>query len=85
MPVLLGTDGFRYEVAEDWAKLPDGWVLDADVAGVGIDKDDNVYAFNRGAHPMIVFDRNGNFLRSWGGASSNAHTVFTWRRTTRFF
>jgi len=66
MPVVLGTDGYRYQVAEDWAKLPDGWKWDADVAAVGVDAHDNVYAFSRGAHPMIVFDRNGNFLRSWG-------------------
>jgi DNA-binding beta-propeller fold protein YncE len=66
MSVILGTDGYRYRVAEDWAKLPEGWKWDADVAAVGVDTHDNVYAFSRGAHPMIVFDRNGNFLRSWG-------------------
>jgi hypothetical protein len=37
-----------------------------EVAAVGVDKDDNVYCFNRGDHPMMVFDRDGNFLRSWG-------------------
>jgi len=66
MAVMLGTDGYRYQVVDDWAKLPDGWKWDADVAAVGVDAHDNVYAFSRGAHPMIVFDRNGNFLRSWG-------------------
>jgi DNA-binding beta-propeller fold protein YncE len=25
-----------------------------------------VYVFNRGSHPVIVFDRNGKYLRSWG-------------------
>jgi len=66
MSVVLGTDGFRYQVADDWAKLPEGWAFNADVAAVGVDRNDNVYAFNRGAHPMCVFDRAGNFLRSWG-------------------
>ena len=66
MSVILGTDGFRYQVVDDWAKLPEGWKWDADVAAVGVDAHDNVYAFSRGAHPMIVFDRNGHFLRSWG-------------------
>src|SRR5262249_29749922 len=66
MSAILGTDSFRYQVVDDWAKLPDGWALNADVAAVGVDKNDNVYCFNRGEHPMIVFDRNGNFLRSWG-------------------
>ena len=66
MSVILGTDGFRYQVVDDWAKLPEGWNWDADVAAVGVDAHDNVYAFSRGAHPMFVFDRNGHFLRSWG-------------------
>jgi hypothetical protein len=25
-----------------------------------------MYVFNRAEHPMIVFDRQGNVLRSWG-------------------
>ena len=53
MAVILGTDGFRYQVVDDWAKLPDGWKFDADVAAVGVDRHDNVYAFSRGAHPMM--------------------------------
>src|SRR4051794_16853943 len=36
----------------------------------------NVYVFNRGDHPMMVFDRDGNFLRSWGeGQYPRAHGV----------
>jgi hypothetical protein len=66
MAVILGTDGYRYEVVDGWVKLPPGYEFNADVAAVGVDKNDNVYAFNRGTHPMCVFDRSGNFLRSWG-------------------
>jgi DNA-binding beta-propeller fold protein YncE len=74
MPVILGTDGFRYEVVADWAKLPPGYEFNADVAAVGVDRNDNVYAFSRGAHPVCVFDRTGNFLRSWGeGQYPRAH------------
>jgi DNA-binding beta-propeller fold protein YncE len=61
----VGDSAFRYRVQDDWAKLPDGWVF-GDVGGVGVDSKDNVYVFNRSEHPMIVFDREGNFLRSWG-------------------
>ena len=63
--VALGTAEFTYEVAEGWGKLPDGWSF-KEAAAVGVDSKDNVYVFNRGEHPMIVFDREGNFLRSWG-------------------
>jgi DNA-binding beta-propeller fold protein YncE len=63
--VTLGTAHYTYEVIENWAKLPSGWSF-REVAAVGADAQGNVYAFNRGAHPMMVFDRDGNFLRSWG-------------------
>src|SRR5438309_3528924 len=77
MAVVLGTDGYRYEVDDGWAKLPPGMEFNADVAAVGVDKDDNVYAFNRGQHPMCVFDRDGNLLRTWGeGVYPRAHGVF---------
>jgi DNA-binding beta-propeller fold protein YncE len=39
------------------------------VAAVACDRKDQVYVFNRGEHPMMVFDRDGNFLRSWGEGS----------------
>jgi hypothetical protein len=65
MSTILGSGEHSYRVAQNWAKLPEDWAL-TDVASVGVDSKDNVYAFNRGAHPMIVFDRDGNFLRSFG-------------------
>src|SRR5467141_3732470 len=74
MPVILGTGAYRYEVVDNWAKLPPGREFNADVAAVGVDTHDQVYAFNRGAHPVVVFDRDGNFLRSWGeGVFKRAH------------
>jgi DNA-binding beta-propeller fold protein YncE len=70
---ILGSGEHSYRVVQNWAKLPEGWAL-TDVASVGVDSKDNVYAFNRGAHPMIVFDRDGNFLRSFGeGLFKRAH------------
>jgi hypothetical protein len=63
--IVVGSGAFTYRVEDGWGRLPDGWQF-KDVAAVGVDGDDRVYVFNRGAHPMIVFDRAGNFLRSWG-------------------
>ena len=71
-----------YEPVVDWAKLPPGWSF-KEIGSVGVDKNDNVYVFNRGEHPMIVFDRDGNFLRSWGEGVFRARTACSWRRTTR--
>jgi len=61
----LGEGEFVYEVAHDWGELPDGWTL-GDVAAVAVDRTDRVYVFHRGTHPLIVFDRDGRFLCSWG-------------------
>jgi len=65
MSIILGGGDHRYRVNAQWAKLPDGWEFN-DVAAVAVDSKDQVYIFNRGEHPMMVFDREGNFLRSWG-------------------
>src|SRR5882724_6932230 len=71
--VTLGSGDYTYEPVENWARLPPGWSF-KEIGGVGVDFKDNVYVFNRGEHPMIVFDRDGNFLRSWGeGLFHRAH------------
>src|SRR5713101_7728021 len=66
MAVILGTGAYRYEVVDNWAKLPPGREFNADVAAVGVDKQDGVYAFNRGLHPMVVFDVDGKVLLTLG-------------------
>lgn len=75
-PGLLGSGKFKYEVLERWEQLPQGWSL-GEVAGVAVDKEDCVYVFNRGKHPVIVFDRDGEFLTSWGeGEFLRPHGIF---------
>ena len=72
MPTILGSGEHRYR-AENWAKMPEGWNL-TDVASVAVDSKDRVYVFNRGAHPMVVLDRDGNFIKNWGeGLFKRAH------------
>ena len=63
--VKLGTTPFAYEVAVGWAKPPPGYSW-RDVAAVAVDSKDRVYAFGRSDPPMMVFDKEGNFLNSWG-------------------
>jgi DNA-binding beta-propeller fold protein YncE len=65
MAVRLGGGEYVFEVHENWAKVPDEIVL-GDCAAVGVDSHDNVYAFNRGDHPVAVFDKDGNLQRTWG-------------------
>jgi len=62
-----GSSDFQYDVIERWGDLPDGWTL-ADTAGVAVDSLDNLYVLHRSdAHPVIVLDPAGRFVRSWGG------------------
>ncbi len=65
MTVVLGSGAYRYAVEEDWPSLPAEIRL-GEVAGVAVDARDRVYLFNRGPHPMVVVDREGRFLQSWG-------------------
>jgi len=82
MAEIVGTGDFKYRIIEDWAKLPEAWSF-KEVAAVGVDAKDNVYAFNRGEHPVMVFDRDGNFLRSWARESIRGRTASIWGRTIR--
>ena len=88
----MGKHRIEYEVLEGWDRLPEGWSY-VEVAGVACDSRDHVYVFNRGAHPVIVFDQEGRFLDAWGegmfkgrtASSSTAMTTSGWptTRTTR--
>jgi sugar lactone lactonase YvrE len=62
---MTGMQGPRYQVVEGWEQLPAGFTHD-DCVGVGVDSGDNVYLFTRGQPRVIVYNRDGAFLRSWG-------------------
>src|SRR4051812_31821342 len=72
---IVGAGRHRYEVQEDWARAPDG--IEIIAASVTVDSKDNVYCFSRNKeHPVVVFDREGNFQRSWGaGVFDFPHTI----------
>src|SRR5688572_6937041 len=61
-------DASSYRVVRGFPKPPPGLTIGA-VSGVATDAADNVYAFHRGdaARPILVFDKFGAFLRSFGG------------------
>ena len=61
----VGSGKYTYDMITDWAQVPDGWKMPA--AAVYGDSKDNVYCFNRDPeHPVMIFDRQGKFLSSWG-------------------
>jgi len=71
----VGSGKYTYTVTEDWAKLPAGETF-AMVSAVATDSQDRVYAFQRKDPPIVIFDRDGNYLSSWGnGAFLFAHGI----------
>lgn len=67
---------YGFDVDDHWANLPAAWSW-SEVAGVAIDSRDRVYVFNRGEHPLIIFDRDGSFVGSWGeGQFVRPHGIF---------
>jgi DNA-binding beta-propeller fold protein YncE len=74
--VELGSGDYVYETTgKDWGKLqPDATYKEA--TAVAVDADDNVFVFNRGTHPMIVFNPEGDIVDTWGhGEFANPHGV----------
>ena len=71
----VGSGEFTYDVLDNWAKTPDGWSIGQ--AEPACDSQDRVYVFNRGDHPLMIFDRDGNFLNEWGREYlTDAHGIF---------
>ena len=65
MDAIVGSGKHTYKAHVDWARVPAG--VDLKPAAVAVDSQDRVYCFNRvDQHPVVVFDRDGNFLKSWG-------------------
>lgn len=66
-----------YRITHDWHRLPVGYHL-KETPDVAVDDRDRVYLFNRGGHPVIILDRDGSFIGSWGeDLFPNAHGL-TW-------
>ena len=63
--VSVGSGEYSYDVIADWGSLPDGfeWGL---LGAVSVDATDRVYVFSRGEHPLMVFERDGTYLRTIG-------------------
>ncbi len=76
MTFRTGSDSLKYELVEGWEQLPAGW-SHPDVAAVATDSRGQVYVFGRGEHPVIVYDREGHFLGSWGeGQFPHPHGIY---------
>ena len=63
--VVVGEGAHRYRVVADWPTLPEGWNF-IEVPAVAVDGHGRVHLFQRGEHPVLVFDASGVLLRFWG-------------------
>lgn len=67
---------YGFEPQDHWSQAPKGWSW-TEVTAVATDSKDRVFVFNRGEHPVIILDRDGAFLASWGeGVFARPHGIF---------
>ena len=74
--MIFGQGTHQYTVHANWWSLPEGWEFGW-IPAVAVDSQDRVYVYSRSEHPMVVFDRDGNFLTSWGDdILKDAHGIY---------
>lgn len=65
----------NYEADDHWHKPPAGWSW-SEATSVAVDSRDRVFVFNRGPHPVMMFNPDGTFLKSWGeGRFTRPHGI----------
>lgn len=66
MTTNVGSDRFTYEALTAWQRLPEGMTLH-ETPGVAVNSKDQVYVLTRNtANPVLVFDRDGALLATFG-------------------
>ena len=61
----VGTGEHTYELIRDFLRLPNGESFGL-VSRVAADSQDRIYVFQRKDPPVVIFDREGNYLGAWG-------------------
>jgi DNA-binding beta-propeller fold protein YncE len=63
--MLIGNKPWLYEVDHHFGTLPESIKLGY-THGICVDIEDNVYLFNQSKAAVIIFNRDGKYLRTWG-------------------
>ena len=72
----VGSGDFMYEFVPNWGRPPAGYEFGG-VPGGAVDGWGRVHVFTRTPHPVLIFDAEGNFIKSWGeGVFSRPHNAF---------
>jgi hypothetical protein len=64
--VVLGVGRHRYEWVSGWGKLPEGLSYGNTHGGIIEDAQGRIYVNTDSEHAVIVYDKSGKFLKSWG-------------------
>src|SRR3984957_8743568 len=62
----------NFHVVQDFLKIPRDMIM-AEAVGVAINSKGHIFILNRGNHPMLEFDQEGNFISSFGEGSPIFH------------
>ena len=75
--VEVGSGAYRYDLVEGWGRLPQDMTF-GNVTGVVVDSQERVIICQQKMDPpVVVFDRDGNYLKSWGSEYlPEPHTLF---------
>jgi len=69
----VGAGAYTYELEENFAKMPEGETIGL-ISRVTTDSQNRLYIFQRKDPAVLIFDKNGKFLSSWGaGLFKRAH------------
>lgn len=64
-PTTIGSGYYTYQLVEGWGQLPKGlkygWGM-----GIVADSADRIYVHSRSEYSVVVFDREGKLLSTWG-------------------
>jgi sugar lactone lactonase YvrE len=61
----VGGGKFIFEEVRHWGEFPADWTAE-DAPGVAVDGRDRVFVLTRHRDGVLIFDRSGRFLGSWG-------------------
>jgi sugar lactone lactonase YvrE len=62
---MAHTQTSQYQLVRDWEQLPNS-IVHRDVAGVAVDSHDRVFLLCRGNDPVLIYNPDGSFVKSWG-------------------
>ena len=76
--------GMKFIPCPEHFKLPHGFFM-REATSVAVDSQDNVFVFNRGNVPVLVFDPAGNLIDHWGNSTPYDGTEQVTHESFRLF